>query len=690
MAVTTTGTTRMQSFPFDSKFDGYDSDGYPVYDRAVGASLLRETFSKFFTNGVFPSPGTALNIGKADSGLAVTIQPGLAIMNGAMGGIEGEDPITLTLDTEPPQGNVCYSVFVRYDNTSDCRSLYFRTARGEPSSSPQPPSPDTGHPEVYEFRLGYVTVASNSTDLSTATVTNEKGTSICPYAAPFEEIDVSGVIEDTKQSALDALNDLESYIETNKEFIDSAIDGTVAGNLQAQINELSSQISNFDISNSVDNVTIEYTKEYGDDSSKLRVRKGSIGVDYVTPSFLADLPYVGTGQKAKKEWTTSSATATLSATSGYLFRLSNTWMIGSNICFDNNGNAFSALLEQNSSDKKLWNLRTIAMTKDGVSSNHTYALQQATSSSISGPRSAVTIVPEESGCTVMCLYQTNNYAYSYFVARLDSSGNVTDTAISFNTLTGITFNGLDVYASINVSDGTKKTFVSGFNQESDKGTYSEKNYFCKVTPGMAISLSAIKSDYGIYRNVPDGYCPYTNGTDKVIVPYTTDASSANYLLVNMLSEAIENTNISVDASIPPGRMESLKVESDGSVSILKRNADFSVSKKTIIPVPSMTFATNSMQSVQFSGAFSGFYYDEDELSIFVPGTKAGYAVNSGVANYAKNVNDLPSTLIGPNTNLDITFFENENGSMRRYNIPQPSNAYTMNVFVLYFGSEDDQ
>lgn len=267
---------RMESFPFDSKADGYDADGYPVYDRAVGASMLRATFEKFFTDGVFPTPGTALNIGKADTGLAVTVQPGIAIINGAMGGIEGDDPITLTLDTAAPQGNVCYGIMLRYDNTDDRRSLYFNVVKGEAASSPTPPAPDQTSPEVFELRLGYVVLQSNATDMSAATVTNEKGLDVCPYAAPFEEIDMSTVTADAMASATAALASLQSYIETNKAFIDSAIDGTTAGNLQNQINSLKQQLDAFDLSDSVDNKTIEFTQKLGEASKLLRVKEGGL------------------------------------------------------------------------------------------------------------------------------------------------------------------------------------------------------------------------------------------------------------------------------------------------------------------------------------------------------------------------------------------------------------------------------
>ena len=266
--------TRLESFPFTSHDDGYDAAGYPVYDRAVDSRVLRETFAKFFTNGVFPSPGTALQIGKASTGLAVTVQPGICIINGAMGGVNGDDPVTLTLDTAAPQGNVCYAVMLRFDNTdsfADSRSILLNVVRGDAGENPTPPAPDTSTPEVRELRLGYVTVPSGATDLSGATVTNEKGLAVCPYAAPFEEIDLSQVVADAQAEASQALAALNDYIEANMSFIESAIDGTTAGNLQNQITALQQQLDDFDLSGSVDNETIEYTPAAGSAQDKLRV-----------------------------------------------------------------------------------------------------------------------------------------------------------------------------------------------------------------------------------------------------------------------------------------------------------------------------------------------------------------------------------------------------------------------------------
>ena len=244
---TQTTLSRVESFPFDSRSDGYDADGYPVYDRAVGASMLRETFKKFFSDGVFPSPGNALQISKGP-GLTVTIDPGIFIIRGAMGGYFA-DARSVALDTAAPQGNVAYGVMLRYDENEQYRSCYIRVVRGDAASMPQPPEPDKSTPGVMEYRLGYVTVPSGATNLSNATVTNEKGTDVCPYAAPFEKIDMSGVVADARASADEVLADfkassetsldnLQQYVSDRMDLIDSALDGTTAGNLQNQIDSL--------------------------------------------------------------------------------------------------------------------------------------------------------------------------------------------------------------------------------------------------------------------------------------------------------------------------------------------------------------------------------------------------------------------------------------------------------------------
>ena len=264
---TQTNLSRVESFPFDSRSDGYDADGYPVYDRAVGASMLRATFEKFFSDGVFPSPGDALQISKG-SGLTVTIQPGIFIIRGAMGGYL-TDAHSLTLDTAAPQGNVCYGVMLRYDENEQYRSCYIRVVRGDAASTPKPPAPDQSTPGVMEYRLGYVTVPTGATDLASATVTNEKGLAVCPYAAPFEEIDLSQIVADAKNQAQEATDAFIVYAQKYYDLVASALDGTTAGELQEQIDAISP-------AQFVDNVTLSQTSD-----GKMQVKTGGIGTSQI-------------------------------------------------------------------------------------------------------------------------------------------------------------------------------------------------------------------------------------------------------------------------------------------------------------------------------------------------------------------------------------------------------------------------
>lgn len=253
-----TGSLRVESFPFDSKADGYDADGYPVYDRAVGALTLRTVFRQFFTDGVFGTPADALHISKGDGGLRVNVAPGVFIVRGAMARVgDGDEPVTLTLSDTPPQGNVAYGIMLHYDENDTAsigRSLSLVAVAGEASSSAQPPAPDQSTPGIFEYRLGYVTVPSGATDLSGATVTNEKGLEVCPYAAPFDTIDVSAIVEDARNQAQEVTDAFLVYAQQYYDLIASAIDGTTAGMLMEMINNISA-------ASFVDNVTLNLNSE---------------------------------------------------------------------------------------------------------------------------------------------------------------------------------------------------------------------------------------------------------------------------------------------------------------------------------------------------------------------------------------------------------------------------------------------
>ena len=260
------GVTLVDSFPFDSNPNLItDVNGYLRGDRSVDAWTMQDTFAQFFTDGVFGTPANALQISKASTGLAVVIQPGMFVIHGGMGGIKDKSgPLTLTLDTAAAAGNVCYGIMLRYDNNANMRSLGFRVVKGTAGATPQPPEPDQTSENVMEYRLGYVTVQNGATDLSNATVTNEKGSYLCPYAAPFVPLDLSAITDDAKEQAQEATDAFLLYAQKYYDLVASALDGTTAGELEERINAITP-------ANFVDNVTLSQTS-----AGKMQVKDSGI------------------------------------------------------------------------------------------------------------------------------------------------------------------------------------------------------------------------------------------------------------------------------------------------------------------------------------------------------------------------------------------------------------------------------
>ena len=145
------------------------------------------------------------------------------------------DETTLDLG-DSPQGNVTYSIMLRFDANTDMRSMYLVVDAGEASSTPSPKAPDTTLANIVEYRLGYAYVPSGATDMSEAVIVNEKGLAVCPYSAPFDELDVSAILVDVQTQATAAYTDFIDLLNQNIDYLNSAIGDTLAGELIAAIN----------------------------------------------------------------------------------------------------------------------------------------------------------------------------------------------------------------------------------------------------------------------------------------------------------------------------------------------------------------------------------------------------------------------------------------------------------------------
>lgn len=253
------------SWPFDSDPNvTYDDLGYPILDRAVGADTLQRTFDKFFSDGVFSTSDFRIS---AASGLSVNIQPGMCIINGGMAGW-WDEPKVVALSATAPQWLTHYAIFLRYDNNDDMRGIYLRIdASAAGGSVPEPQSAAN----VTELRIGYVTVPANATDLSGATFHNGVGTSKAPITVPLFDIDPIPILEDLRERA-------DAAYQAYYDLLISAVDGTTAGHLQAQIDELKeNQFTEDDI----DPLAIREQMGLGSTGGVLQPEYGGTGTDSI-------------------------------------------------------------------------------------------------------------------------------------------------------------------------------------------------------------------------------------------------------------------------------------------------------------------------------------------------------------------------------------------------------------------------
>ena len=226
---------RLDSYPFDSNVPTtFDERGYPVFDRGVTSHILAACWKQFFSDGIFASPATNLQITRG-TGFSINIAKGVGIIDGHMGGVFSDEGLNIVL-TDQARGTKTYSIMLRYDNNTEYRSTYIHVVEGN-----EPATPETA-PNIKEYRLGYVVIPTNSENIEAATITDERGTA-CPYAAPFEDIDLSEVVSEAKRQANIELTDLAGFIDRNVALIQSAIDGTVAGNLQNQIDAITNSMT---------------------------------------------------------------------------------------------------------------------------------------------------------------------------------------------------------------------------------------------------------------------------------------------------------------------------------------------------------------------------------------------------------------------------------------------------------------
>lgn len=222
----------MISFPFDSQITGaqeLDVPGggqkavIPLLDRGYTAEDLQNIYKQLYTDGISSSITDCLKVSPG-TGMQVIVSPGFCMAGGAFGCLEKAKTLKISTASSSDRIDI---VVARRDNNNAYRNIDVYVVKGTPSSSPVAPQP-TRNDSVYEIVLAHVFIARGTSSISEYRITDTRlNTSLCGIMQPKPGVDTTGIF-DQYQAALN------EFLDTVRQ----ALDETLAGNLQIQIDEI--------------------------------------------------------------------------------------------------------------------------------------------------------------------------------------------------------------------------------------------------------------------------------------------------------------------------------------------------------------------------------------------------------------------------------------------------------------------
>ena len=220
----------MYSYPFESQNTG--TDAAPIYDRAITAEMERQFNKLRYTNGVFNTPATSLQV-TAKGGMQVTVSPGGCHIEGALA-YEASDR-TITVDPASSAGNRIDRVICRFSTSLSDRNIEIEIISGTVATTPLVPEITT-EPNYYEIVLADIYVAKNAAEITNADITDQRANSeLCGFVVPAIPTPLN----------LDALyQQYQASLDQYLDLVASALDETTAGNLQGQLTAVKTTADN--------------------------------------------------------------------------------------------------------------------------------------------------------------------------------------------------------------------------------------------------------------------------------------------------------------------------------------------------------------------------------------------------------------------------------------------------------------
>lgn len=228
------------AFPFDSQVESYETDGTPIYDRATDSNGFRDLLMTYFNEGVFAKPSNGLQVIENGT-LGALVKKGSCMVGGVTVQLKNDKTITFDSASSSPRID---RVVMRVDDTLSVRAASINILKGAPSSNPQPQT-RTYTNTIKELVLAEVYISANATTITNYNITDTRSNdSICGIVSgAFNELDMNSLME-------------QNTAKFNEWFdsIKDKLDGDTAGNLQNQIDEISSTV--LSIQNSINSIPL--------------------------------------------------------------------------------------------------------------------------------------------------------------------------------------------------------------------------------------------------------------------------------------------------------------------------------------------------------------------------------------------------------------------------------------------------
>lgn len=224
----------MIGFPFDSHVT-FESDGTPVYDRAITSAPLRKLIGKVMTDGVLPNPSTNLQVA-AGSGMNVIVNPGFAICSGGMKLEENERE--LAVQASDVNYDRIDTVVLRWNDNDSERICDLYILKGIPAASPVRPAL-TRTESVWELGLADLFINKNSTVISNQKITDTRyETARCGVISAISQFDTTTIYQQVQSDLNDfKKEEQEDFLKWYQKVKDQ-LSEDAAGNLQNQIDEI--------------------------------------------------------------------------------------------------------------------------------------------------------------------------------------------------------------------------------------------------------------------------------------------------------------------------------------------------------------------------------------------------------------------------------------------------------------------